>query len=520
MEKPKTIRYLFTLLNLVVGWHLLYEGIVKILDPNWTSASYLVMANGWFDNVFQAIAESPVLLQITDITNMFVLTLAGLLIMLGLFTRYAAISGAVLIGLYYIANPPMQPTGVGYGVEGHYLVVNKNLVEIVILTLIAFVPKSWYFGIGNLVKIAKNKERNGAIDVPPEMNHNPSKATLDRRTVVKNLISLPILGGFAFAVAKNNGWRSFEEEDLLSKNGIDGLTSPTIKIQDPVDLSQLRKPIQKGKLGDLEVGRIICGGNLISGFSHSRDLIYVSKLLKTYFTEKKVLDTFWLCEECGINTTAISARPNEVKTLNTYWKQGGNIQWIAPTYPEEKNYKENIDFAIDNGAKAAMIMGNIGDEWARAGKFELIAKTIDYIQSKGVIAGLAGHDLETIKGAEHHQVGADFYMKTLHSRNYWSWKPEQTKDKMVIDNYSIDNYWDRDPDETIAYMESLDKPWIAFKVLAAGAVAPQDGFKYAFEKGADFACVGMFDYQIVENANILTEILEDKGFSRNRSWMA
>ncbi|MDD4426737.1 MAG: hypothetical protein PHS40_12490, partial [Mariniphaga sp.] len=118
---------------------------------------------------------------------------------------------------------------------------------------------------------------------------------------------------------------------------------------------------------------------------------------------------------------------------------------------------------------------------------------------------------------EHH-VGADFDMKTMHSRNYWSWKTEQAKDKMIIDNYSIDNYWDRNPDETISYMETLDKPWIAFKVLAAGAVHPKNGFRFAFEKGADFACVGMFDYQIVENANLLTEMFNSKDFSRSRMW--
>ncbi|MFW6277540.1 MAG: hypothetical protein ACOC1J_02625, partial [Prolixibacteraceae bacterium] len=329
----------------------------------------------------------------------------------------------------------------------------------------------------------------------------------------------PVLGGFAFAVAKNHGWNSFEEDNLMAQN-VDGTSSPTIKLQDQVDLTQLRKPVPKGKLGNLEIGRLICGGNLISGFSHSRDLIYVSKLLKTYFTEKKIMDTFWLCEECGINTTAFSARPHEVEMLNKYRKMGGKMKWIAPTYPKEDNYRENIDFAIDNGAEAVMIMGNIGDDWARKGKFELMAKTIDYIKSKGLTAGVAGHDIETIKGAEEHNVGAEFYMKTLHSRNYWSWKPEQAKDKMVIDNYGIDNYWDRNPDETIAYMESLDKPWIAFKVLAAGAVHPKDGFRYVFENGADFANVGMFDYQVVENTNILTEILEDKQFGRKREWMA
>mgnify|MGYP006294712933 FL=1 len=167
-----------------------------------------------------------------------------------------------------------------------------------------------------------------------------------------------------------------------------------------------------------------------------------------------------------------------------------------------------------------MIMGNVGDDWARAGKWELMAKTLDYIKSKGVPAGLAGHELATIQGAEAHNVGADFYMKTLHSRDYWSWKPEQEKDKMIIDNYAIDNYWERTPEQTIAFMEGLKKPWIAFKTLAAGAVHPKEGFRYAFENGADFICVGMFDYQIVQDANILTEILESASFARKRRWMA
>ena len=72
-----------------------------------------------------------------------------------------------------------------------------------------------------------------------------------------------------------------------------------------------------------------------------------------------------------------------------------------------------------------------------------------------------------------------------------------------------DNYWERSPEKTIEYMNSVDKPWIAFKVLAAGAFRPQAGFKYAFENGADFACVGMFDYQVVENCNVLTNTLKN-----------
>ena len=60
-------------------------------------------------------------------------------------------------------------------------------------------------------------------------------------------------------------------------------------------------------------------------------------------------------------------------------------------------------------------------------------------------------------------------------------------------------------------------PLIGFKVLAAGAIKPKDGFRYAFENGADFICVGMFDYQIIEDVNLVNEILND-GLNRTRPW--
>lgn len=514
---PKGFRTLFTLLNLAVGWHLLYEGVAKILDPSWTSKGYLSNAQGPLAGLFRSLAGSPALLQVTDVLNMAGLALIGFCLMTGILTRFAAWAGAALIGLYYLANPPLAATNVGFASEGHYLIVNKNLIEVVVLLLLAAVPSGWYYGIGNLLpKIRFSLFRK--VEVPEELNHTPPDPSLDRRALVKNLISLPFLGGFAFAVAKNHGWGSFEEANL--ENAVDATSGPTIVVKDRVDLAALTKPVPKGRLGNLEIGRMICGSNLISGFAHSRDLIYVSQLLKTYFTEKKVLETFWLCEQCGIDATAVSARPEPVRILNEYRKAGGTMKWIAPTYPKEEDYRSNIDFAIDNGAGAAMIMGNIGDKWAREGKFDLIAEVLAYIKTKGVPAGLAGHELATIRGAEEHQVGADFYMKTLHSRDYWSWQPGQEKDKMIIDNYAIDNYWERTPEETITYMESIDKPWIAFKVLAAGAVHPKKGFRYAFENGADFICVGMFDYQIVENANILTATLDSPEFRRSRQWMA
>lgn len=68
-------------------------------------------------------------------------------------------------------------------------------------------------------------------------------------------------------------------------------------------------------------------------------------------------------------------------------------------------------------------------------------------------------------------------------------------------------------------MESLPQRWIAFKILAAGAIEPKDGFRYAFQNGADFICVGMYDFQIVDDCNIAHNVLNSVK-DRTRPWCA
>jgi hypothetical protein len=274
-----------------------------------------------------------------------------------------------------------------------------------------------------------------------------------------------------------------------------------------------------GVIGNVRISRLLCGGNLISGFAHSRDLMYVSPLLKHYFTDEKILETWAISEQQGINTMVLN--PSDTRATALYQKhraRGGRIQYLAQLAPSKDDLKTPVKQAKDAGAIGAFLLGNYADAWTREGDVKLLGELLANIKAEGLIAGVAGHELRTVMTVEKAGLAPDFYLKTLHDTNYWSKRrPDQMKE--VIDNYGVDNYWCMDPKQTVAYMSELRRPWIAYKVLAAGAIQPRHGFQFAFDNGADFLAVGMFDFQIAEDAEVAAQTFQ-AARNRDREWCA
>jgi hypothetical protein len=275
--------------------------------------------------------------------------------------------------------------------------------------------------------------------------------------------------------------------------------------------------------GKVRLSRLLLGGNLVAGNMHCRDLKYVRALFRAYVTEKKLMETFLLAEQHGINTV-FETGAEYVRKYNREYS--GHMQFIphievTATQTDQK-LREHIAQQVDAGACALYVWGVAADELVQAGAVERLARAVELAKTHGLPVGVGGHSLQVPMTCEKRKIPCDFYVKTLHSDNYPSATPRPLRKEFIWLKGGegwYDNMWCIDPEETIAFMKTVTKPWLAFKVLAAGAIYPREAFPYAFKSGADFIAVGMMDFQVRENAELVAKVVRNTQ-QRERPWLA
>ena len=258
----------------------------------------------------------------------------------------------------------------------------------------------------------------------------------------------------------------------------------------------------KGKIAGQEFSRLMMGGNLIGGWSHSRELQYVSTLMRRYNSPAKIRETLELGEYHGL--TAINTYVmDDNSQIFEHWKNGGKIKWFAQARLDANGGFSQVQKAIDEGAVGIHLTGDTCERLLKGDDFDKVADSIQLIRSHKRIAGVAAHDLNVIVECEKRKIDVDFYQKTFHTHDYFTAPGPDDNGA----SGSHDNSWCNASEEVAKVFSTINKPFIAFKILAAGGIPPLAAFPYAFNSGADFILVGMFDWQIEADVDLAREVL-------------
>ena len=138
-------------LRVAIGWHFLYEGLVKVFNPAWSPFGYLMDSKGVFAPVFYAMAANPGVLKVIDYMNEWGLVLIGLGLVLGIFTRLATWAGMLLLAFYYLSHPPFVGLNYALPSEGSYFIVDKVMIEFFALVVLSLFPTGHLIGLDRLI---------------------------------------------------------------------------------------------------------------------------------------------------------------------------------------------------------------------------------------------------------------------------------------------------------------------------------------------------------------------------------
>lgn len=135
------------LLRLFIGWHFLFEGLSKFMNPQWSSLGFLRESKWILSGFANWVTSSSEILSVVDFLNTWGLMAIGLGLMLGLFSRVASMFGVILLLMYYLNSPPL--TGLEYSLpsDGNYLIINKTLIEALSLFVLFLFPTSHLIGL-------------------------------------------------------------------------------------------------------------------------------------------------------------------------------------------------------------------------------------------------------------------------------------------------------------------------------------------------------------------------------------
>jgi len=145
----------------------LHEAVLKLATPE-QIASAGPLTTPWTS------------LDWVNASTMYGLVAMGVCLILGLLTPFAALAGAIFLGQIYLSMPPWPGLPPNPLAEGHYWIVNKNLIEMLACLVLASTPNGHWIGLdallfGRMGRARTASTRDEDIDDGARAAHSPSQ---------------------------------------------------------------------------------------------------------------------------------------------------------------------------------------------------------------------------------------------------------------------------------------------------------------------------------------------------------
>jgi len=181
----------------------------------------------------------------------------------------------------------------------------------------------------------------------------------------------------------------------------------------------------------------------------------------------------------------VASPPEErwLKIWGDYRARNGRLRhWLSQCDRGPEFMTADLARSVKAGASAVFIQGARVEDQFKAGRVDVLLSWIERIKSAGLPAGAAAHWPEVHPELQRRKFPLDFYYQCLFNVSKAESYAPAEREKAV---------------ETIAVLE---KPVIAYKILAAGRLPASEGFEYAFShiKPKDGVCVGIYAQKAVD----------------------
>jgi hypothetical protein len=265
------------------------------------------------------------------------------------------------------------------------------------------------------------------------------------------------------------------------------------------------------RLGDLEVSRLIAGGNPMGGYAYSTSNL--SRFMQEYYTPETTADFLLDCEEEGITAWQSHYSEKLSEALILARDRGSRIKWIALIGHE----REDLGEVLKLKPAAVAHHGGVTDRLMRSGKQQQIHDFVKRVKDAGLPAGVSTHSPQNLRELDQAGWENDFFMGCFY---YLSRSQEELR--TLSSEKHVGYAWiQSDPERMTSQMSQVQRPCLGFKILGAGRLcggrnkdmkSTEQAFAFAFEriKPSDGVIVGMFPVYT-------DEVAEDAGFARKHA---